>query len=176
MQYDFNYNNKFSSNGLTLALRKMISSERAPIILCIGTDKISGDSLGPIVGSILLNKLKDKNAFIFGSLDNTLTAKEIKYINYFLKATFKDRTVITVDAAVGEASDVGLIRISSSPLSPGSGFNKNLGEVGNISIQGIVAEKGFLSYSSLKDVRMSTVYKMAESISSSITDYVYNLC
>ncbi len=177
MQYNFHFRNKYAVNGTTLALQKLTAKEkRAPVVVCIGSDLVSGDSLGPVVGTMILKKTEKKGILLFGSLDCTVTAREIKYLNYFLKATFKDRLVVTVDAAVGRGDEVGLIKISDSPLRPGSGINKKLGEVGNINIQGVVAEKTPLLERTLKEVRMNMIYKMADVISDSLSDYIYNMC
>lgn len=177
MQYNFHFRNKYAVNGTMLALQKLTAkAERAPVIVCIGTDLISGDSLGPVAGSMILKKTGKKGLILFGSLDCTVTAREIKYLNYFLKATFKDRMIVTIDAAVGRSDEVGLIKISDIPLRPGSGINKKLGEVGNVNIQGVVAEKTPLLERTLKEVRMNMVYKMADVISDSISDYIYNMC
>lgn len=175
MQYDFNYKNKFASNGTALAIRKIIKNHNIPVIVCIGSDCVSGDSLGPMTGTLLKRKLKIPNVPILGTLETTITAKEIKYLNYFIKATLKDRTVITVDAAVGKEDEVGLIRISDIPLKPGSGLNKNLGEIGKINIQGVVAEKTIISSLNLNNVKINTVYKMADVISEAICDYIYSM-
>ena len=37
-----------------------------PVILCIGSDKIAGDSVGPIVGDILKNRLNAR-CFVYGA-------------------------------------------------------------------------------------------------------------
>lgn len=172
MQYNFYYNNRCAANGVLSALRKFIAAKRAPVIVCIGSDRVSGDSLGPITGSMLKNKLTLPEVFVLGSLESTITAKEVRYLNEFLRETFAKRTIICVDSAVGSLSDVGVIKISDAPLLPGSGINKRLGQIGDVSVQGVVAEKGFLSKSALTEVKMGMVYKMSEIISDSITKYL----
>lgn len=175
MQYNFNYKNKFAANGTALAIRKIVNDNNMPVIICIGSDCVSGDSLGPMTGTLLKRKLKIHNVPVLGCLETTITAKEIKYLDYFIRATLKDRTIITVDAAVGKEDEVGLIRISDTPLKPGSGLNKNLGEIGKVNIQGVVAEKTIISSLNLNNVRMNMIYKMADVISESISDYIYSM-
>ena len=49
------------------------------VILCVGTDKVTGDCLGPLVGTKLKELLSGYNIFninIYGTLDNN-----ISYIN-----------------------------------------------------------------------------------------------
>jgi len=129
------------------------------------------DSLGPITGSMLKAKMAPPQTVVLGNLENTITAKEIKYLNRFLRDTFPSRLIVTIDAAVGDLSDVGVIKVSDAPLSPGSGVNKRLGKVGDISVQGVVAEKNFLSKRALAEVRMKMVYKMSDVISDAIAEY-----
>lgn len=169
MQYNFYYNNRRAVIGVLSALKKFICADKPPVIVCIGSDRVSGDSLGPVTGSMLKNKLNNPQVIVLGSLDGTVTAKEIKYLNSFLRETFLGRTVICIDSAVGSLSDVGVIKISDSPLLPGSGINKRLGKIGDVSVQGVVAEKNFLSKSALSEVKMGMIYKMSDIISDSIT-------
>lgn len=176
MQYNFYYNNRRAALGVTSALKKFIRADVAPVIVCIGSDRVSGDSLGPVTGSMLKNKLAMPDVFVLGSLENTITAKEVKYLNAFLKETFFKRPIICVDSAVGSLSDVGVIKISDAPLLPGSGINKRLGKIGDVSVQGVVAEKNLLSKSALSEVKMGMVYKMSDIISDSIAKYLSPDC
>lgn len=43
-----------------------------PVILCIGSDKIAGDSVGPIVGDILKNRLNAR-CFVYGATGKAST-------------------------------------------------------------------------------------------------------
>ena len=51
------------------------------IFLCIGTDKMTGDCFGPLVGTKLLKKLEPYNTFhihIYGNLENTISYENIE--------------------------------------------------------------------------------------------------
>ena len=43
-----------------------------PVILCIGTDKVPGDSLGPVVGDLLIMKY-NIDAFVYGHAQSPST-------------------------------------------------------------------------------------------------------
>ena len=144
-----------------------------PVIVCIGSDLAIGDSLGPITGSLLKYKTQGARAFIYGTLALPITAKEIKYLRAFLKETHKNSQIIAVDAAVGAEGDIGLIKVSNSPLYPGAGANKKLGAIGDISILGIVAEKSVANYGLLNTTRLNLVYSMAEKISDALATLLY---
>jgi len=49
------------------------------VILCIGTDRSTGDALGPIIGHKLVNSLsKYDNIYIYGTLDDPVHAKNLQ--------------------------------------------------------------------------------------------------
>ena len=140
-----------------------------PVVVCIGSDLAIGDSLGPIVGSMLKHKTQGLGVFIYGTLNSPVTAKEIKYLRPFLKQTHPASQVVAIDAAVGIEGDIGLIKLSNSPLFPGAGANKKLGAVGDISVMGIVAEKSLANYGLLNTTRLNLVYSMAQIISDALS-------
>ena len=66
---DISHADEKISDYLFYNLKDIYLSNRPIIFLCIGTDRSTGDSLGPIVGHKLRN-LKITNIFIYGSLSN----------------------------------------------------------------------------------------------------------
>lgn len=168
-QYSFNLYNSLAESGITLTLKKLLpQSECDPVIVCIGSDLSVGDSLGPITGTKLKNKLKGTNCYIYGTLEKPVTAHEVKYINEFVRSTHPGSHIIAVDAAVGSEGDIGLIKLSKRGVRPGSGANKRLGRVGDISVLGIIAEKSIFNFSLLSATRLNIVYKMADIIAEGI--------
>ena len=147
-----------------------------PVIVCIGSDLAIGDSLGPITGSMLKFKTQGIRAFVYGTLASPITAKEIRYVRTFLKETHKNSPIIAIDAAVGNEGDIGLIKLSDTPLHPGAGANKQLGTLGDISIMGIVAEKSVSNYALLNTTRLNLVYSMSEIISGGISALLWERC
>lgn len=180
MEYTFNVFNKHAANGITMALDALFNAHlpptdkiqripAPPVVVCIGSDLAIGDSLGPIVGSMLRYKTQGLGAFVYGTLKTPVTAKEIKLLRAFLRSTHKGRTVIAIDAAVGESGDVGLIKVNPNPLYPGAGANKKLGSIGDLSVLGIVAEKSIGNYGLFNTTRLNLVYSMAEIISDAVS-------
>jgi putative sporulation protein YyaC len=170
MDYSFSIFNKFAETGITTALSEIIEEGKSPVFLCIGSDLALGDSLGPLTGTMLQNK--GAQAFIYGTLKKPVTAKEIKYINSYIKEIHPKSVVIAIDAAIGDSEDIGLIKIYDKGLKPGLGADKNLCCVGDISILGIVAVKSFLNYSLLNSTRLNLIYRMSDIISSSLCNYL----
>ena len=147
-----------------------------PIVVCVGSDLAIGDSLGPIVGSMLQYKTQGLSTFLYGTLSAPVTAKEIGTLRAFLRETHRDCPVLAIDAAVGDKGDIGLIKLSDSPLLPGAGANKKLGAVGDVSIMGVVAEKSVSNYGLLNTTRLNLVYSMAEIISDAVAALLWERC
>lgn len=173
MEYSFNVYNSLAPSGATIALKKLLRDlPSPPVIVCVGSDLSVGDSLGPIVGTKLKEKLCGANVFVYGTLAKPITAHEVKYMTEFISSTHPDSKVIAVDAAVGVSGDIGLIKLSGKPLRPGSGANKRLNKIGDVSVLGIVAEKSVFNYSLFSATRLNFVYKMSEVVAEAISSYV----
>jgi len=142
------------------------------IILCIGTDRSTGDALGPFVGSKLV--LAQLEGFtIFGTLDEPVHALNLKDTISMIKNNFPCSGVIAIDSSLGRFDSVGSIQIKDGPLKPGAGVNKNLPEIGNFHITGVVNVGGFMEYLVLQNTRLNLVVKMSNIISSSIIKSSY---
>ena len=172
-EYSFNLYNSLATSGTVIALKKIMpSAVQTPVILCIGSDLSVGDSLGPITGTRLKDKLRGLNCYIYGTLSKPITAHEVKYMNEFIHSSHPGAPIIAIDAAVGAAGDIGLIKIARHGVKPGSGANKKLARVGDISVIGIIAEKSVFNFSILSATRLNIVYRMADIISEGVATYI----
>lgn len=68
-----------------------------PVVLCLGTNKILEDALGPMVGSML--KKLHYSGFVYGTLDAPISCLNLKVALKFIKATHKDKKILIVDAS-----------------------------------------------------------------------------
>ena len=132
------------------------------VLLCIGTDKITGDCLGPLVGS----KLKQRNFPypLYGTLEKPLHAGNLTEHLPEITNTHPDACILAIDAAVGSKNHIGLISLSCQPLFPGKGVSRPLSPVGNISITGIINECSASSEMLLPYTSLYLVDKLAEFI------------
>ena len=87
-----------------------------------------------VAGTKLKERLAGLNCYIYGTLAKPITAHEVKYMNEFLRSTHPEAPIIAIDAAVGLAGDIGLIKLAKRGIKPGSGANKKLSKVGDVSI------------------------------------------
>lgn len=139
-----------------------------PIILCIGTDRSTGDSLGPLTGWRLAPLLTGLGAQLYGTVDNPVHAVNLEEIIAEIKPRAMRQPVIAIDACLGQVSSPGTILVENGPLRPGIGVKKNLPAVGDISISGIVNVGGFMEFQVLQNTRLSLVLKMAQLIANSV--------
>ena len=169
-EFTFNSFSDYASTGIYQALAECNMQHKKPIFICIGSDLVLGDSLGPLVGTFLKNK--KIGAYIYGTLNFPITAKEVEYARTYLKQMHPNSITIAIDAAIGESDDVGLIKVLNRGLKPGLGVDKNLGTVGDLSIIGVVASKSNKNNNLFNLTRLNLVYKMAEKIASGIEQYL----
>lgn len=148
---------------------RMLIETYAPssvIILCIGTDRSTGDSLGPLVGEML--KRSCCRARVFGTLADPVHAGNLSTMLNQINEKYQDPFIIAIDASLGRSENVGTIKLAHGSIKPGAGVNKDLPPVGKFHITGIVNVGGFMEYFVLQNTRLHVVMKMAEIISGGI--------
>lgn len=155
------------SQNLQVYLRRVCDQKSPLIILCIGTDRSTGDSLGPLVGSKLSISCPPQ-VKIYGTLENPVHAVNLEERLKEINSQFDRPPIIAVDACLGKSENIGYISIKPGPLQPGTGVNKSLPEVGDFHLIGVVNVGGFMEYLVLQNTRLSLVMKMAEVISDSL--------
>ncbi|WP_330948790.1 spore protease YyaC [Virgibacillus sp. MG-45] len=150
------------------------SVPREYVVVCIGTDRSTGDALGPLVGSFL-TEMKPRHLSIFGTLEHPVHATNlheyIKEINHVHKNPF----IIAVDACLGKTHSVGKIIATEGPLQPGAALNKPLPAVGDVHLTGVVNVSGFMEYSVLQNTRLAIVVEMAKKIAGLLESIDYRL-
>ncbi|CAH1197386.1 MULTISPECIES: spore protease YyaC [Paenibacillus] len=142
-------------------------SLRNVVVVCIGTDRSTGDCLGPLVGSSL-SKWDSPLFHLYGTLDEPVHAMNLQDTLNKINAAHHNPYIIAVDACLGQSSSVGCIQVVNGPLKPGAGVNKELPPVGDIHLAGIVNVGGFMEYFVLQNTRLSLVMRMSEMIASSL--------
>ena len=146
------------------------------VIICIGSDRSTGDSLGPLVGHDLSSRLKIyKDVHILGTLGEPVHAKNLQDNIDKINTHYENPFIVAIDACLGSFSHVGSICLSNAPLRPGAGVNKVLPPVGDISILGIVNTSGFMGHTVLQCTRLNLVMNLANIISSSLVTCLWRL-
>ncbi len=172
--YYINYKENFSSYKLNKKLTHLINNIDKVFtriaFVCIGSDRSTGDCFGPLVGE-MLSKSRIYDFDLYGTLDNPVHATNI--VETLDSIDNKNTLIIGIDSCLGRSESIGYISIGYGGIKPGSGVGKDLPEVGDIHIAGIVNIAGVMPNILLQCTRLNTVYKMAEITSSSIKLTLY---
>ncbi|ABR46938.1 protein of unknown function DUF1256 [Alkaliphilus metalliredigens QYMF] len=132
------------------------------IVLCIGTDRCIGDALGPLVGSLLLQKHFPH--LIYGTLGQPIHALNLKNTITMLKQKHPNAFILAIDASLGDSEQVGFITLRPGPIAPGKGVGKALPSVGDLSLIGIVAPNDEKINSTIHHIRLSLIMDLAQQI------------
>lgn len=162
-KYATHYKSRLRHEDFVQGLREFVKENedcKEIVIACIGTDRLIGDSLGPLVGSLLKEiGIESFNVRVEGTLENPLHAMNLPER---MQKVPKNAFVIAVDACLGKETSIGTIAVREKAIKPGAGVGKDLGKVGDISIIGTVSSKEMLKFHA---VRLGTIMKMAKIIS-----------
>lgn len=153
---------------VTDALYRILPTNRQVVFLCIGTDRSSGDSLGPMVGTFLRQTGMPN---LRGTLHEPVHAANLHKSIAEVKRSYKNAFIVAIDAQLGKSENVGKITVAEGPLEPGGGVGKDLGAVGDAHIVGCVNVSGFMEHFILGSTRLSLVWSMSEVIATGIADY-----
>ncbi len=115
--------------------------ERLPVIVCIGTTKVSGDSLGPVTGDYLKNLFRVR-AFVYGDSRRSVTASNFAEYKNYIEKNHRGCPVIALDACLGRAEEVGKIKLTDRGVQAGGALGKSLGRIGDLGLLSIVGVAG----------------------------------
>lgn len=144
-----------------------VSDNQEIVYLCIGSDRSTGDSLGPLVG-YRLEALASFKGHVYGTLKNPVHAVNLSASLEEIYSIHRNPYIIAIDASLGTKSHIGYVTLSDVPLKPGLGVKKLLPSVGNISITGIVGFSGVLDAVVLQTTRLSDVMELSNYITGGI--------
>lgn len=130
--------------------------------LCIGTDRSTGDALGPLVGT----RLEEYGVkHVIGSLKHPCDADNLEAR---MAAVPAGHVIIAIDACLGTPASVGSYLVSGQPLVPAESVGGNLPAVGHYSIAAVVNAKGPKPYWILQMTSLYKVMQMADEIAQSV--------
>lgn len=153
----------FDGEGLTYptGAGEFYPNKTQAVYLCIGTEKLTYDCVGPLVGTMLVNAGID--AFVYGTLRSPINALLVMEAFRFIRGLHPRAEIVVIDSAVGKAEDVGRIKTFNRGLRPALGTGKMMPVVGDKSIMGIVGTKKQILSSSCK-IKPHNVYTLSRSI------------
>lgn len=154
------YDDTEAHNLLIEKIKANIDSKPVTIV-CIGTDKCIGDSIGPIVGTLLKEKGYTN---VYGTLSEPIHALNIKDKIPSILENHKDNIILAIDASLGHKSNIGKIYFKNDPISPGAGVGKKLPQIGDFAINGVVDDCDIDTLFNDRTIRLSMVYDMSKAI------------
>lgn len=176
--YYFNTKDRYSVHDFSKVLHELIQKNKYKnkqvVFLCIGSDRATGDCLGPIVG-YKLSKSQQHNIVLYGTLDQPVHAKNLGETMNHIYRNHTNALVIAIDASLGKSGHIGYITLGEGPLLPGAGVDKALPPVGDIFITGIVNFSGMLDHMLLQTTRLNIVMILADYICTGINYCIYKL-
>lgn len=122
------------------SFRQFITGQAAPpIILCIGSPKVPGDSFGPITGKLLCERFFVPTV-VYGTCDCPVHALNLTAELEKIRLIHPDRKIIAVDSAICASVRTGTLSAFPGSIHPGLAAGKDLGAVGDWSLTATVAK------------------------------------
>ncbi|MCY0888796.1 MAG: spore protease YyaC [Alicyclobacillaceae bacterium] len=172
------YDDACAIERLELALDKVFASPTIHniLIVCVGTDRSTGDAFGPIVGSQLSGATNLPFVRVLGTLENPVHAVNLSSTLNEVRTNYAvPPFILAIDACLGKFDHVGHITLEPGPLRPGAGVKKNLPEFGDVTLTGVVNVSGFMEYFVLQNTRLGIVMKMSEVVVQAIRNSLWKL-
>ena len=165
--YDF-------GNKLLNILETKEYQDKNLVFLCIGSDRATGDCLGPLLG-YKLSSYSHKRYAVYGTLAEPVHAKNLKETIDKIYTEHSNPLIIAIDASLGKAAHVGYFTLGEGPLKPGAGVDKDLPYVGDLFITGIVNLSGLFDQMLLQTTRLGTVMNLVDHIYQGINHCLLHL-
>ncbi len=156
-----------ATNSQQLAEHMAKQIDNIDVVVCVGTDKVVCDSLGPMVGSMLNNNMI-KPIYVYGLQSSCLTALNVAQCYHDIRKLHSTSTILAVDAGVGDTDQLGKVQISNHGILPGLATNRQLPCIGDVGIVGIVATRDMQGFYEDSDHTRSRVEKLSQLIVKSI--------
>ncbi|MCG7345794.1 spore protease YyaC [Sporosarcina sp. ACRSL] len=169
---DYNFRIHYNETGAVWKLSSYFLEhipfhEESLTFFCIGTDRSTGDALGPLTGSHLAESLLFPFPVV-GTLEKPLHALNLQQQLDERLAMDPATFIVAIDACLGKSDSIGQLLFHRGPLLPGKAVGKQLPPVGDLSIKGVVNISGFMEQAVLQSTRLHIPFEMSRVISRSL--------
>ena len=82
------------------------------VFLCIGSDRVTGDCLGPYIGHQLLDRLDLQDIYVYGTLKDPVHALNLEKVSRMIRSIHPQSLVIAIDASLGQKKHLGYVTIA----------------------------------------------------------------
>ncbi len=140
------------------------------IFLCVGTNGVVGDSIGPMIGS-KIKQFENDYLKVYGTLDDTLNFSNAKNIIEKVYEFYSKPYLVTIDAALSNRTRFGDIIVGSGFIKIGKALEKSICFYSDVTIKCVVG-KCYIdkekNLQELKRLSASKSNKIANDVSTSI--------
>lgn len=147
------------------------------LFVCIGNGKIIGDSLGPLIGTVLeKNKRLIQNNVkidVIGTFENPILYYNVE--EFIKKIDSQDYSeIVIIDSALGSKENIGKVMITPAEILIGVGVNRGRMVKGDIILKGVVG----INYNNISRnlIELESVEaKQVENIAGKMLDIIYSI-
>ncbi len=146
------------------------------IILCIGTKKVLGDSVGPLVGENI-KYLENEYIKIYGVLEHTINFNNAKNIIGDIYKNFDNPYIITIDSALGSKENMGQVILNKGYIKIGKALEKSICFYSNLNIKCVVGKNTNSMVNNLvelKNVDIEEINNIVQIVSKGIENFLTN--
>lgn len=147
------------------------------VFLCIGTNKLAGDCIGPVVGSYL-SKMQNEFIQVYGTIEKNLNFSNAKNVISNIYKRNQNPYIITLDAALSNKNNNGDVVLSSGYIKIGKALEKNICFYSNINIKCVVGNYHSTKEANLEELKQVNLKEnllFAKNISLEIKNVLENL-
>lgn len=147
------------------------------LFVCIGNGKIIGDSLGPLIGTVLeKNKRLIQNNVkidVIGTFENPILYYNVEeFIKNIDSQDYSE--IVIIDSALGSKESIGKVMITPAEILIGVGVNRGRMVKGDIILKGVVG----INYNNISRnlIELESVEaKQVENIAGKMLDIIYSI-
>ena len=170
--HDTDIGNKLYDHLILLLKRQEGLSMRPIVTLCIGSDRYTGDALGPLVGTYLE---ENTECNVYGTLEHPVHAGNFVETLNTINHRYQYPLIIAIDACLGKSHEVGNIEIWQGGLAAGIAVGNRLPTIGDISVIGVVNAQSQIGYLDLQSTSLAKVMKLSKVIGETITEAIHTV-
>ena len=147
------------------------------LFVCIGNGKIIGDSLGPLIGTVLEKNKRliqnNVNIEVIGTFENPILYYNVEeFIKNIDSQDYSE--IVIIDSALGSKENIGKVMITPAEILIGVGVNRGRMVNGDIILIGVVG----IIYNTISRYLIeldSVEAKQVEKIASKMLDIIYSI-
>lgn len=157
---------------LVLLKRQEGVSIRPIVVLCIGSDRYTGDALGPLIGTYLTENIAGN---VCGTLEQPVHAGNFVETLNMITHRYHHPLIIAIDACLGKSHEVGNIEIWQGGLAAGIAVGNRLPTIGDISVIGVVNTQSQMGYLDLQSTSLAQVMKLSKVIGEALAAAIHTV-